>query len=128
MNLLKFLKKVFKQLLLRSEVVLRNQSSKKGQYFHTKQNNKSFYKNFEITCSYLAIGLIAFYKVLFSPWMGGCCRYIPSCSDYALEGFKTDSFLRALFHSLKRILRCHPLGSFGYDLYPLNKRRSEEIK
>ena len=67
---------------------------------------------------FLPIFFIIFYKVLFSPWMGGCCRYIPSCSEYALQGFKTDTFLRAFFLSLKRILRCHPYGYFGYDPYP----------
>ena len=66
----------------------------------------------------LAILAIIIYKAIFSPWMGGCCRYIPSCSDYALEGFRVDSFIKALLLSILRIIRCHPLGKIGYDPYP----------
>ena len=40
-----------------------------------------------------ALLIIIVYKAIFSLWMGGCCRYIPSCSDYALEGFKVDPFI-----------------------------------
>ena len=71
----------------------------------------------------LALIFIISYKATFSLWMGGCCRYIPSCSDYALEGFRFDSFFKALFLSFKRIVRCNPLGDFGYDPYPKKKKR-----
>lgn len=77
------------------------------------------------TIRFLSVFFIISYKVLLSPWMGGCCRYIPSCSDYALQGFKTDSFFRAFFLSLKRILRCRPYGCFGYDPYPEMKKKGD---
>ena len=65
-----------------------------------------------------ALLIIIVYKAIFSLWMGGCCRYIPSCSDYALEGFKVDPFIKAVLLSIVRIIKCHPFGSFGYDPYP----------
>ena len=66
----------------------------------------------------LTIFFIIFYKAVFSLWMGGCCRYTPSCSDYALRAFKVDTFFRAFFLSVKRIIRCCPFCDFGYDPYP----------
>ena len=66
----------------------------------------------------LVLLIIISYKAIFSLWMGGCCRYVPSCSDYALEGFKVDSFVRAFILSVIRVIRCHPFGDFGHDPYP----------
>ena len=43
--------------------------------------------------------------------MGGCCRFYPSCSDYALSAYKRFSFVRATSLVFKRILRCRPFNS-----------------
>jgi len=53
---------------------------------------------------------ISIYQSQFSIWMGGACRFYPSCSDYASLVYKNHSFLRASFFVLKRLLSCHPLG------------------
>ena len=58
---------------------------------------------------------IKFYKYLISPVLPVSCRYLPSCSDYALEAIKLHGLLRGLKMSLYRILRCHPLGGYGLD-------------
>lgn len=73
---------------------------------------------------HLAVFWIVVYKVVLSPWMGGCCRYVPSCSEYALESFKTYPFFKAFSLSFKRVLRCCPFGPFGDDpvLNPSSKR------
>ena len=67
----------------------------------------------------LLIKIIKCYKFLISPLFGNSCRYLPSCSDYAIEALKTFGIFKGLFLSFKRILSCHPWGSGGYD--PLKK-------
>jgi len=47
-----------------------------------------------------------------------CCRFYPSCSDYALQAFQDFGFFKALQLTLKRLLRCHPFCEGGIDLLP----------
>ena len=84
-------------------------------FFSSKWMNM---KDIEKAAKNLIIFFIIIYKAIFSLWMGGCCRYTPSCSDYALRAFKVDTFFRAFFLSLIRIIKCRPFGDFGYDPYP----------
>ena len=42
--------------------------------------------------------------------MGGCCRFHPSCSDYAIQAYRRHSFLKASYLTLFRLLSCHPFG------------------
>ncbi|MGE3973112.1 MAG: membrane protein insertion efficiency factor YidD [Bdellovibrionales bacterium] len=63
----------------------------------------------------LLIATVLAYKSLPAFWMGGACRFQPSCSDYALEALEKHSPLKAAGMILKRIIRCRPFGSFGYD-------------
>lgn len=58
------------------------------------------------------------YRLLWSPWVGQNCRYQPTCSAYALEALEQHGALRGGWLSLKRIARCHPWGSDGYDPVP----------
>jgi uncharacterized protein len=46
------------------------------------------------------------------------CRYLPSCSAYALEALESHGAVRGSWLSLRRLLRCHPWGGFGYDPVP----------
>ena len=59
--------------------------------------------------------------VFFGPQAG--CRFSPSCSQYALECFRTYSFFRAVFLSLKRIGRCQPFHPGGFDPVPGIKQK-----
>lgn len=62
--------------------------------------------------------LIYAYRVLLSPLMGGRCRFHPSCSQYALDAFAQRPPHRALWLTVRRVLRCHPFGGSGYDPVP----------
>ena len=68
----------------------------------------------------ILIKIVQSYKYLISPLFGNSCRYLPSCSDYAIEALKTFGIFKSLFLSFKRILSCHPWGNGGFD--PVKKR------
>lgn len=70
------------------------------------------------TCNFI-VTIISLYQKLISPFTAGCCRFSPSCSEYAIASFVTYGFLKGCFLTLFRILRCHPLSSGGYDPIPL---------
>ncbi|MCL4846978.1 MAG: membrane protein insertion efficiency factor YidD [Acidobacteria bacterium] len=59
------------------------------------------------------------YKLLLSPLFAGSCRFVPSCSDYATEAVSRYGVVRGTWLAARRLGRCHPLGSSGYDPVPL---------
>jgi len=67
------------------------------------------------------VAAIRGYQILISPWLPGSCRYEPSCSHYALEAVRRHGALRGSWLSVRRLLRCHPFGSHGYDPVPTRK-------
>ena len=62
--------------------------------------------------------LVPVYKIVFSPHVGGACRFTPSCSSYAEEVLKNHSLKRALILIIKRLAACLPFGPFGWDPPP----------
>ncbi|MDY3759075.1 MAG: membrane protein insertion efficiency factor YidD [Treponema sp.] len=62
--------------------------------------------------------LIRFYQVCISPLFPDCCRYTPSCSQYAIEAIRKHGPLKGLYLSFRRILRCNPFHEGGYDPVP----------
>jgi len=58
------------------------------------------------------------YKILLSPLFAGSCRFTPSCADYAAEAVRLHGSVAGLILGLKRLGRCHPLGSWGFDPVP----------
>jgi uncharacterized protein len=66
----------------------------------------------------LLLGTIALYRVTLSGWLGGQCRFYPSCSRYATEAIETHGALRGSLLAGRRLLRCHPFGGGGLDPVP----------
>ena len=64
------------------------------------------------------IALVKFYRRNISPLRPPCCRYIPTCSQYALEALEKYGALKGSWLALCRILRCHPFHKGGYDPVP----------
>lgn len=58
------------------------------------------------------------YRLLLSPWVGHSCRYQPTCSAYALEALERHGAIKGGYLAARRILRCNPWGSCGYDPVP----------
>ena len=59
--------------------------------------------------------MIKLYKLFLSPVVGSQCRFVPSCSDYALEAVKKHSSIMAVFTVAKRLSKCHPFRPGGFD-------------
>jgi len=63
--------------------------------------------------------LLRAYQIVVSPLVGPACRYLPSCSEYALEAIDVHGPLRGSGLAVRRLCRCHPLGGSGLDPVPL---------
>jgi uncharacterized protein len=59
--------------------------------------------------------VVAFYRLTLRPFMGGACRYTPTCSQYMLDAVEKHGPMRGGWRGVKRICRCNPWGGFGYD-------------
>jgi putative membrane protein insertion efficiency factor len=64
------------------------------------------------------LAMIRFYQRAISPYTRPCCRYTPTCSQYAVEAVTKYGALKGSFLALKRLLRCNPLFPGGYDPVP----------
>lgn len=59
------------------------------------------------------------YRYVLSPWIGGQCRFTPSCSHYALEALERHGPAKGLYLGFRRLLRCNPWnGKSGADPVP----------
>jgi uncharacterized protein len=64
------------------------------------------------------IALIRLYQWTLSPMIGGHCRFMPTCSNYAIEAYRSHNPLKATWLTACRLLRCHPFGGSGWDPPP----------
>lgn len=67
-----------------------------------------------ILCKALSIP-IRIYQYLISPMLLPSCRFYPSCSHYALEAISERGIGKGLCLTIRRLLRCHPWATGGYD-------------
>ena len=68
----------------------------------------------------LALGLIYIYKYCISPFFPKTCRFLPTCSNYAIIAIKEHGVIKGCFLAFKRILKCRPGVTPGVDLVPPN--------
>ncbi|MGE4469316.1 MAG: membrane protein insertion efficiency factor YidD [Desulfovibrio sp.] len=66
----------------------------------------------------VALALIWIYQRLISPLFPGCCRFRPTCSEYAREAVILHGFFKGSYLTIRRLLRCHPLCRGGFDPVP----------
>ena len=67
---------------------------------------------------YVFIFLIRIYQKVISPLFPGSCRYTPTCSHYSIEAIKKFGVIKGIYLGSKRIIKCNPLGGYGYDPVP----------
>lgn len=65
-----------------------------------------------------AVLFIKGYQLLLSPLLPPACRYLPTCSQYAIDALEGHGFLRGSWLAIKRIGRCHPFHVGGFDPVP----------
>lgn len=73
--------------------------------------------------SKLIVGLVRFYQLAISPWLGSSCRYSPTCSQYMINAVNEWGPLKGFWLGIKRIGRCHPWGGDGHDPVPENPNK-----
>lgn len=66
----------------------------------------------------LAQILVRAYQLLLGPFSGGACRFEPSCSTYAMLAIETHGAWRGIWLATRRVARCHPLATPGFDPVP----------
>lgn len=66
----------------------------------------------------LLLGLLRLYQYALRPLLGANCRFYPSCSDYAREAIERHGAVRGVWLAARRLGRCHPYHSGGYDPVP----------
>jgi uncharacterized protein len=64
---------------------------------------------------FVTLKLLRAYKWAISPMLPAACRYVPTCSEYAMEAVERYGALRGGWMALSRVLRCHPFAGAGYD-------------
>ncbi|MDD2421016.1 MAG: membrane protein insertion efficiency factor YidD [Heliobacteriaceae bacterium] len=65
--------------------------------------------------THLVIIPVRFYQRFLSPLKGPTCRFVPSCSEYAIQAVEKYGLWRGLLKALRRLLCCHPFHPGGYD-------------
>jgi uncharacterized protein len=78
---------------------------------HPRESTKTFGK-------WSLLAFVQFYKIFFSPFLGGACKFYPSCSNYAQEAIQLHGARRGAWLALKRLGRCRPFTKGGFDPVP----------
>lgn len=82
---------------------------------------KTFIRKIMAIPKTVAVFLIGLYSKFISPLFPPSCRYVPTCSQYATIAIQRFGFCKGSWLALKRILKCNPWHSCGYDPVPEKK-------
>ena len=74
----------------------------------------------------ILIGLISLYQRYVSPFKKPCCRFYPTCSQYAIAAIEKYGAFKGGFMAIKRICKCHPFHPGGYD--PVKEKKAQFIQ
>ena len=66
---------------------------------------------------HILVSIIQLYQEIPGPWHQSC-RHIPTCSNYAIEAIEEHGTIKGGFLTIRRICRCNPWGTYGYDPVP----------
>jgi putative membrane protein insertion efficiency factor len=66
----------------------------------------------------ILLAVLRQYKRWISPVLPVSCRYVPTCSEYAMEAVALHGAARGSYLALRRLLHCHPFGGHGVDQVP----------
>lgn len=66
----------------------------------------------------LLVLVVRLYQCTLAHWIGGRCRFHPSCSEYGIQALRRHGAVRGGWLTLRRIGRCHPFGGSGEDPVP----------
>lgn len=66
------------------------------------------------TMKQILIKFIKIYQIIPGPWHS-YCRHIPTCSNYGIDAINEHGAIKGTYLTIKRILRCNPWGTHGYD-------------
>lgn len=69
--------------------------------------------------------VIRLYQITPGPWHG-LCKHVPTCSNYAYEAINVHGVFKGGLLAIKRILKCNPFGTYGYDPVPKKERKNEK--
>ena len=72
----------------------------------------------------ILIGLIRIYQKIPGPWHN-MCRHIPTCSNYTIEAISEYGSIKGLYLGMKRVLKCNPWGTSGYDPVPKKEKKAK---
>lgn len=71
----------------------------------------------------LLVFVIHCYRWVLSPLVGQCCRFYPSCSEFAITAIENRGIIRGIFLTIKRLSCCHPWHPGGYDPVPSKREK-----
>ncbi|TVZ41678.1 hypothetical protein P886_1026 [Alteromonadaceae bacterium 2753L.S.0a.02] len=74
----------------------------------------------------IALAPVFFYRYFVSPLLGPRCRFEPTCSSYAIEAVASWGLLKGMLLAIRRLSRCHPWHSGGFDPVPANPNNRKQ--
>lgn len=100
---------------------------RRGILWNTRVNRTNFISNAILR---LLILPVRFYQHAISPYTPSSCRHVPTCSEYTIQALRTHGVFTGLYYAIRRVLRCHPWGTHGYDPVPpkLANEKKEHTK